>query len=253
MKKCVNCGAGIKSDVTKCPYCGYINLEGAEKKYIEDLNDIKNDIEEVKKEPERELKRGISKGAAVALCTVGILGILAAFFFAMLIIELKDRPKEFLSPEEQAFASAYKETAQEELREAYDNKNIEKMAMIYDKATTQDRVSIWGIDHYESAYASDCYVKLMETLPALSDKDRTKHDCEAITYYCFYFYYRAYGEDGREIFDPIRNDEIVPILTDRLGFTIEDMGTFREKVTDKGLVNRSAVYRETKKYFKDYH
>ena len=79
--------------------------------------------------------------------------------------------------------------------------------------------------------------------------NRNKH----MKNYCFYFYYRAYGEDGREIFDPIRNDEIVPIITDRLGFTIEDMGTFREKVTDKGLVNRSAVYRETKKYFKDYH
>ena len=44
---CPNCGAEIENDVTKCPYCGYINVEGAEKKYFDELDDIKEDLVEV--------------------------------------------------------------------------------------------------------------------------------------------------------------------------------------------------------------
>ena len=51
---CINCGAQINTSDTKCPYCGYINVEGAEKKFLSDLDEIDRNIKETKKEPVKQ-------------------------------------------------------------------------------------------------------------------------------------------------------------------------------------------------------
>ncbi len=44
-------------------------------------------------------------------------------------------------------------------------------------------------------------------------------------------------------------------MTDRLGYTIKQMDDIKGNVMDldQGRVNRSDLYRATKKYFKNYH
>lgn len=252
MITCPNCGAQINEDSKKCIYCGYINIEGAKKKHQEQIEEIKEDIEELKKEPEKALKKGMSKSLKVIVKTIVALLIVAIIYAVMLHFALQNHPKMNLSPEEQAYASAYKADAMEKLKEAYDNNDIELMAKIFDKAYSEDRVSLWGDPHYETAYASSCYMKLKECLPNL-DKNKLKtREAEEITYYCFYFYYRAYGDDGAPIFDSIRENEIVPIVTTRLGFTHEDMEGFRGEITESGHVVRSTMHIKIKKYYKNY-
>ena len=236
----------------RCPYCGYINKEGAEKKFKADLDDIRDDIEETKKEPAKALVRGFSGGTKVILITVGVLILLAVLLVAELFRETRNKPKLFLSAEEQAYASAYVEVAGKQLTEAFEDRDIVLMAQIFDKAYSEDRVSIWGVPHYEAGYASSCYMKLKQRLADLDAEKIGKHEAEEITYYCFYFYYRAYGDDGAEIFDKIREDEIIPVITDRLGYTEEDMEEFGDKVFESPYVNRTKVYRATKKYYKNY-
>lgn len=252
MTVCPNCGANIEQDATKCPYCGYINIEGAKKKYQQDIDEIRDNIAEVKKEPAREFKKGLSKGFKVILWTVGSLLVIGIILAVMLVFQLKNHPKMFLSAEDEAYASAYKAVAAEELEAAYQNNDIEEMARIYDKAYSEERVSLWGDPHYETGYASSCYMKLKKCLPNLDKEKMTKREAEEITYYCFYFYYEAYGEDGKDLFDPIRKEEIIPIINNRLGFSDEDMENFRAKVTERGGVVRTNVYKATKKYYKDY-
>lgn len=253
MIKCPNCGAEIESNVTKCPYCGYINVPGAEKKYMDDLEDIKENLALVEEEPVKALKTGFSKGTKVIVWTVGILLALVIVYAVLLFLQTRDKPKLFLSAEDEAFASAYRVIAGEQLQTAYEDKDIEKMAQIYDKAYSEDRVSLWGDPHYETAYAASCYMKLQNCLPYLDKEKITKHEAEQITYYCFYFYYRAYGEDGAGIYDDIRDEEILPIIQDRLGFTIADMESFRDRVMDPPNVDRSKVYGIVKKNYKYYH
>ena len=249
---CPNCGAKIEEDITKCPYCGYINIEGAEKKYQQDIDEIRDSIEEVKKEPAKAFKKGLSKGVKVILVTVLVLIVLSIIFAVMAAFQAKDHPKMFLSAEDEAYASAYRVMAGEQLQAAYEDNDIEEMARIYDKAYSEDRVSLWGDPHYETGYASSCYMKLKKCLPNLDKDKRTKRESEEITYYCFYFYYRAYGEDGEDIFDPIRQDEILPIIHERLGFSDDDMENFRDKVATERGINRTDVYKATKRYYRNY-
>lgn len=250
---CPNCNAEIEKDVTKCPYCGYINLSGAEKKYREDLEEIKTNITEAKKEPPRAFRKGLKGSGKIILLTVGILLLLAAAVFGLLMYEMRDMPREFLTAEQEAEAAAYRVLAGEQLAEAYDNKDIELLAQIFDKAYSEDRISLWGDPHYETAYAASCYVKLQKCLPNLDKEKLKKKEAEEITYYCFYFYYRAYGEDGAGIFDDIRDNQILPMIENRLGFTVEDMENFRGKVTNSSGVVRTYVHKAAKKYYGNYH
>ena len=249
---CPNCGAEIEKDSTRCPYCGYINIEGAEKKHLADIKKIKDKIAKKKEEPDKALAKGFFRGIGVIIITVSILVLLAVAFFVQLRRGLSDAPKEFLSPSEQAEASAYKEIVGEQLEQAYEQKDIERMAQIFDKAYSEDRVNIWGIPHYETARASSYYIKIKKIEADLDKGKIEKKEAEEITYYCFCLYYEAYGDDGAEIFDPIREDEIIPIITDRLGYTIEDMEKFRDKVMDPPYVDRIKVQRCTKKHYKNY-
>lgn len=252
---CPNCGAQIKDDAARCIYCGYINIKGAEKKHQEHIEEIKEDIEELKKEPEKALKRGMSKSVKVIFWTVGILLILAGIYAVLVLYALRNEPKMHLSPEEQAFASAYKAEVGDLLEEAYVNSDIEQMAGIYDKARNEDKVDIWGVPHYEVSYAASCYMHLQSCLSDLDKKMMlSTKEAEEITYYCFYFYYRAYGDDGATVFDSIRENEIVPIITNRLGFTIEDMESFKAKIVEgSGGVVRSRVHSTVKGFYKNYH
>ena len=250
--RCPNCGAEIDDNVTKCSYCGFINIEGAEQEYMGNLDELKDNLSKVQEEPGKALKKGLRKATRVVLITIETLFVLLAVYAVMVIIALQDHPKEFMTAEEKAFASAYKVVAGEQLSDAFDDKDIALMARIYDKAYSEDRVSLWGVDHYEAGYAASCYMKLNQVLPKLDQGRLKKRDAEAITYYCFYFYYRVYGSDGAEIFDPIRDNEIMPIISDRLGFTIEDMESFRDRVTTPTGVVRSKVYSIVKKNYKNY-
>ena len=255
MINCPNCGAKIEEDIARCPYCGYINKEGSEKKYNQDLDKIRENIEETKKEPAKALAKGVKKGTKVIITTVLVIIVIAVIFALELLREMKDKPKDYLTNKDQVYASAYKEQTGKELAAAYEDKDIQKMAEIFDKAYSVDRISLWGDPHYETGFASSCYIKLKESLPNLDKKKINKKEAEEITYYCFYFYYRAYGDDAAELFDPIREEEIIPIMTDRLGYTIKQMDDIKGNVMDpdQGRVNRSDLYRATKKYFKNYH
>ena len=254
MITCPNCGAQINEDEATCIYCGYINIKGAEKKHQEHIEEIREDIEELKKEPEKALKKGMSKSVKVILRTLLILLILVGLYAVLVRFALRNDPKMRLTPEEQAFTSAYKAEVQEQMEDAYDNADIAQMARIFDKARNEDRVNLWGVTHYETAYAASCYMKLQSCLPNLDNKMLSTREAEEITYYCFYFYYRSYGDDGAPLFDSIREDEIVPIITDRLGFTTEDMENFRAKVIEEsGRVVRSKVHSTVKKFYKNYH
>ena len=249
---CPNCGAEIEKNTDRCPYCGYINREGAEKKFRADISEIRENIEETKKEPSKALVKGVTGGTRIILITICVLILLAGIAVLELIRETRDKPKLFLTAEEQAYASAYADIASEQLAEAFEDRDISRMAEIFDKAYSKDRVSLWGVLHYEAGYASSCYMKLKNCL-ANADRDKlSDKEAEEITYYCFYFYYRAYGDDGAEIFDPIRDNEIIPIITEKMGFTAEDMESFRDKVVISPNVNRSNVYRVTRKYYKNY-
>lgn len=47
MVSCSNCGASFQENAPECPYCGQIYIPGAEKEYLDNLHEIREDLSEV--------------------------------------------------------------------------------------------------------------------------------------------------------------------------------------------------------------
>lgn len=79
MINCENCNALIEEDSAKCPYCGALHALGGEKQYMEQLYDVKRDVEELADVPVRAYRREIGKTGRMIRLTFLAAAILAAF------------------------------------------------------------------------------------------------------------------------------------------------------------------------------
>lgn len=79
----------MEEDSAKCPYCGALNAVGGEKQYMEQLYDIKKDVEELSAVPEEEYRREIGKTGRVIRWTFLAAAVLMAFVGLLLFVSRK--------------------------------------------------------------------------------------------------------------------------------------------------------------------
>jgi len=60
---CDSCGAEFSNDEPKCPYCGTMNYDGAEKEYFEKLENVRSDMEDLKTVSAEETKKSLKSKA----------------------------------------------------------------------------------------------------------------------------------------------------------------------------------------------
>lgn len=53
---CSGCGAEYDATLPKCPYCDIINYSGAEAEYLNKLDDVREDMEELAYVPQESVK-----------------------------------------------------------------------------------------------------------------------------------------------------------------------------------------------------
>ena len=53
---CSSCGAEFEDMLPKCPYCGTMNYKGAEMEYLDRLEDVRSDMEQLGSVPETETR-----------------------------------------------------------------------------------------------------------------------------------------------------------------------------------------------------
>lgn len=82
---CKNCGAHFDDNLPKCPYCGALNYTGARKEYMDQLEDMKEDLEDLQETvPEiytSELKGQARQVRKITLIILGIFALLALLFW----------------------------------------------------------------------------------------------------------------------------------------------------------------------------
>ncbi len=75
--KCRECGALIDEQVERCPYCGAINETGAEEKYMQDMDALRDNLEDLGDIPKEEITQEVQKhlkftGKTVVLTLVAV-------------------------------------------------------------------------------------------------------------------------------------------------------------------------------------
>ena len=82
---CESCGALLSEGMARCPYCGTLIPGGAEKEYMQKLDAIREDMEELSSVPEESLKAELRRQGrlmrSVIAAAVLLALLLAGLFF----------------------------------------------------------------------------------------------------------------------------------------------------------------------------
>lgn len=104
---CSSCGGECPEESSNCPYCGSTLLAGAEKKYMEQLRDVKDQMEDLEEVPMEETRTAIKKQGKVLkvgiLIGVVVLGLVLGatwLFDRMLYTDEKDFKQQYLWKQE---------------------------------------------------------------------------------------------------------------------------------------------------------
>ena len=74
---CPNCGAAIEVHEPKCPFCGYINIPGAEEKFMQDLEHTEEQLSQIPEQQKEQIKKSIFKSSKVIWITILIVVLIA--------------------------------------------------------------------------------------------------------------------------------------------------------------------------------
>ncbi len=150
MVVCNSCGAHFDNDEPKCPYCGTMNYEGAEKEYFEKLEDIREDVEELNAVPMQETKaEWKNQGRFIKKIVITVL-VLTVAFGAIISLEEKsyerDEKADFLWSQENY----------PKMDAMYEAGEFEELADFYTKAQEEDRL----LYNWQHADFVDTYISV---------------------------------------------------------------------------------------------
>lgn len=250
MKKlisCKSCGAKFEQDLPKCPYCGTLNYKGAEKEYLNKLESIKEDLEDLQEVPEHEIKKEIKKqggfvGKVLLIVSILMVGLFL-FFYWQRRDWTRDRKADYLWMQEN-YPS---------MDELYEKKQYEQLMSFFLDAIEEEK-PIWDWEHADFC---NIYLDIMEGYEILdmelAGQQLSKGD------YGFLFYC-GWIVKGIAFRDNIKEEEAerlstygVRMLSDfesRWNMNQEDYHMFLEQIEkNQGIVN----YDDCAKYIQNWY
>lgn len=246
--KCSNCGGEFEHTLPKCPYCNVIYEPGAEREYMEDLGELKEDLSELSEVPENTYKREISKNIkkiliillVVLAIVLAVWGIKTTFEKWMLQGSSKVDTREQILWEKENFP---------QFEEWYAEGNYEAIMKVEEQAV-EEGYSIWNWEHsfFISAYRG--YLMCMERREILTDKEKAnegtaKYMLGEVMYLLFFVDELLYTEEDWEIIQSWR-PELEEILYEDMKFTEEEVQELYKKINNDGVID----YKECDKYAK---
>ena len=235
--KCSNCGAEIKKSDTKCPFCGYINEEGAEKKYMNRLYDIRDNLDTVDEEAAAAYGKGYGKILKIVVITLVVLLVLTGIGY--MISEAKksrNRGSDVKKSNDMLEEMAWRKEAYSEFDSLYEKGDYEKMCEAVFSSYKDDH-SPYEWDHYWFAEVYNNYLLTKQDLERIDKDGWREYEAGSIFYRCSFCYYDEVYKDGK--YNRKLTDEEVEklqpvikymhdVLHDRLGFSDEDMSELKD-------------------------
>ena len=143
--ECPNCGASYSVEETRCPYCGYINPEGAEAKYMEHLDERRRDLDKVDDTARtgyfNEMKRGSGTALKIVLITALVIVVLVGIW-SLAEHRIFDHRRDDYAEE-----LVWEHSRFEEYDQMFEDERYEELiAALADDSETHD---VWNWEHYD--------------------------------------------------------------------------------------------------------
>lgn len=254
---CPNCGAVIKGKEPKCPFCGYINVSGAEEKFMQDLKQTEEQLNQIPKEQEKQYKKSMLKSSRVIVITVLIAGIIAAVLIGLyfLLDNLFSSHYEY-DPKVEMIWERENYPLLDELYEAGDYAGIlefeENMYHQNEEEGTNHSIYNWEHSDFIDAYRKFEDIKHYEAI-LTEEGELSKYEAELVVYYCMWFHYRnyqnVYGEFTEQELEILEEYSAYAdrIFYERLLFTDEEADALYEEVLNYGSISASECFKYARK------
>lgn len=175
MLYCENCHAPIPEESAKCPYCGAFNASGGERQYMEQLYDLKEDVEELSEMPEMEYRREMGKIGRMLFRTFLVFAGLAAVCAGVAFLYQKSIDYE-ITPEEMREQAEWEREVfpkLDALYEAGDYEGVCEYIYAHDENGRRS-LSNWEHDDFLGRYMQ--YQSSKESLARIAAGDYDKDD-----------------------------------------------------------------------------
>lgn len=163
---CRNCGAKFDDTEPKCPYCGTTNLVGAESQYMDNLEKLRKNTEDLEELPSETYEKQVKKHSLFALKIVLIVvGICAGLFLAIQLISkthqiITDRTLLNSKQEAREFEEKYFPILDKLYEEGDDDAVYNYLVSLYEEKGS-DALFRWEHEIYYYYYGYHQYIQLL--------------------------------------------------------------------------------------------
>lgn len=255
---CENCSAVIPFDSPKCLYCGAMNLLASEKKYMAQLNDIREDVEELHTAQQKEYKTEIKKSVTLVRKTILIFGILLLLFAAggFLIHTLLDKLVGYkLTEKDMKEQLIWEKEAFPKLDAWYEEGNYDAILEFQTENCNDTKLSIYNWEHYQFISKYQWYVFFLEDYQASSenpgDTERVEWCIRSAVHLLEENTYLVYSQEEMEQIMQYQN-ECLDKLQELFGITRQDMEQLLEQNYVESSGSKYLDYKGTDKFAKQF-
>ena len=237
---CKSCGAEFDDALSSCPYCSNTNINGAEMEYMGKLEDIREDVSDLKHSFKNETKKELVVQSKKTIRLVIILLIIVVAFF-VIGLAIDELPFISFQTEEQKNEEIifHHETIPK-LNELYEaGKYGELIDLYYDDLKDNEYINSWKHSDFFFAYYDVLLFRELSMKDNLNDFDK-----EDLIYLYVSIENREMDVDEKEIINDFQKDNFM-FLNTELGVTVDDINSIiNEKDYDKknelieNIVNR---------------
>lgn len=256
--KCENCGAEINIHDSKCPFCGYINLYGAEEKYMQDMHDIKSKLAGVDDEQIEVIKGESKRGLKIVIITIVSVVCVAAAIIAVLMIRAKMMEKHYedlgVYETDPLEAAKWNDIHLQDMDAMYEAGNIDELVDYYAKLEANG--DIGAFNSWEHSFVITQIYNLRFWTKYLEDGSEVDElALHQIMFNILYYYNGDYKgtnmpeEDYDKILAEVESD--IDLLNRRFGITEEQIDKMNgECIGDYGYIDPEKVSRYCDKHKK---
>ena len=208
---CSGCGAEYEDNLPKCPYCDLINYKGAEREYMNKLEDVREEMGDLAHVPEETVKAEIKKqGHLLRKIIIVIIAVIlvycgGSYLIAHFLIGEKSEKEQFLWQAENfpKFDALYEAGEYEELADVLSEELL-------------GEYSIWDYEHRAFAFV---YGNISDAKEAMERIDSGEDTSEEMYVSLLYNQIDLIIQWGRE--DEL-SDEERAIIEPLMGVVIDD-------------------------------
>ena len=259
---CSNCGGKFQEDLPQCPYCGQIYVPGAEKEYMEELQDIREKLLEVDAASaevyQKEINSNTKRMVAIICVLVTILLLGCGLFWSASHLfsyeESEEEIKERILWEREHIPV---------MEEWYEDGEYNKILDFMEEAYEEHGYSLYDWDHYHFVSHFEHWQTCMDIEKRILAGEEVSDFDAGELLFCgmsvmFYssenygYTLETYGEDDIEQLNQWKQD-IETVFYDTLHYSKQELDELTKKLYKEGFLSYEACRKHRKEVLDRIH